>query len=92
MDLNIQESEKVFSLDYMHYNPLQPHWQLSNEPADYKFSSANFMKPAKMNLKYLHITWISYNLGMAGEDTRQVMEYHPPLPSSKSSCASPPKL
>ncbi len=29
-------------LDYMHYNPLQPHWQLSNEPADYKFSSAKF--------------------------------------------------
>ena len=29
-------------LDYMHYNPMQPHWQLCKEPADYRFSSAKF--------------------------------------------------
>ena len=29
-------------LDYMHYNPLQQHWQLCKEPAEYKFSSAKF--------------------------------------------------
>ena len=51
MDLNIQESEKIFSLDYMHYNPLQPHWQLSNEPADYKFSSAKFYETGEDEFK-----------------------------------------
>ncbi len=40
-------------LDYMHYNPLQPHWKLCNEPAGYRFSSANFMKMGKMNLRFL---------------------------------------
>ncbi len=29
-------------MDYMHHNPLQPHWQLCKEPAEYKFSSAKF--------------------------------------------------
>jgi len=29
-------------LDYMHLNPMQPHWLLCNNPADYRFSSALF--------------------------------------------------
>ena len=29
-------------LDYMHLNPLQPHWLLCADPADYRFSSAFF--------------------------------------------------
>lgn len=29
-------------LDYMHYNPLQPHWQLCKETSDYGFSSAKY--------------------------------------------------
>ena len=29
-------------LDYMHLNPLQPHWLLCNKPAAYRFSSAVF--------------------------------------------------
>lgn len=29
-------------LDYIHLNPMQPHWLLCNKPADYKFSSAIF--------------------------------------------------
>ncbi len=29
-------------LDYMHLNPMQPHWLLCNNPADYRFSSARF--------------------------------------------------
>ena len=40
---------KIFSkemgwqkLDYMHSNPLQPHWLLCVNPADYRFSSAAF--------------------------------------------------
>ena len=35
-------------LDYMHYNPLQPHWQLSKDPVDYRFSPARFTKQGKM--------------------------------------------
>ena len=40
-------------LDYMHYNPLQPHWQLSNEPAGYKFSSAKFYENGEDEFKIL---------------------------------------
>ena len=29
-------------LDYMHLNPMQPHWLLCTVPAEYKFSSAIF--------------------------------------------------
>ena len=29
-------------LDYMHLNPMQPHWLLCSRPADYRFSSAKF--------------------------------------------------
>ena len=29
-------------LDYMHSNPLQPHWILCNNPGDYRFSSGRF--------------------------------------------------
>lgn len=29
-------------LDYMHLNPMQPHWLLYSNPADYRFSSARF--------------------------------------------------
>ena len=35
------------SLDYMHYNPLQPHWQLGDDPIKYKFSSANFYETGR---------------------------------------------
>ena len=31
-------------LDYMHLNPMQPHWLLCSSPADYRFSSAKFCK------------------------------------------------
>lgn len=29
-------------LNYMHLNPMQPHWLLCTSPADYRFSSAKF--------------------------------------------------
>ncbi len=29
-------------LDYMHLNPLQPHWAICTKPQDYRFSSAAF--------------------------------------------------
>jgi hypothetical protein len=32
----------VQKLDYVHLNPIQPHWLLSNHPAEYRFSSASF--------------------------------------------------
>jgi len=32
----------IQKLDYIHYNPLQPHWILCTVPQDYRFSSASF--------------------------------------------------
>ncbi len=40
-------------LDYMHYNPLQPHWLLCNTPAEYKFSSAKFYETGEDEFKIL---------------------------------------
>jgi REP element-mobilizing transposase RayT len=50
----IRDREMAASkLDYIHYNPLQPQWQLSNEPADYKFSSAKFYETSEDEFKIL---------------------------------------
>ena len=40
-------------LDYRRYNPLQPHWQLCKEPADYRFSSAKFYETGEDEFKIL---------------------------------------
>ncbi len=32
----------VQKIDYIHLNPMQPHWLLCSNPADYRFSSAIF--------------------------------------------------
>lgn len=32
----------VEKLNYMHYNPLQSHWKLCDDPINYRFSSAKF--------------------------------------------------
>ena len=40
-------------LDYMHYNPLQPHWQLCKEPSEYRFSSAKFYEAGQDEFKIL---------------------------------------
>ncbi|MEO6328075.1 MAG: hypothetical protein ABIO55_04050, partial [Ginsengibacter sp.] len=40
-------------LDYMHYNPLQPHWQLCNDPISYRFSSAKFYETGEDEFKLL---------------------------------------
>ena len=34
-------------LDYMHFNPLQEHWQLCKLPEEYRFSSASFYENGK---------------------------------------------
>ncbi|MDQ2721468.1 MAG: hypothetical protein M3Z26_17155 [Bacteroidota bacterium] len=39
--------------DYIHYNPLQPHWQLCKEPAEYKYSSAQFYETGKDEFEIL---------------------------------------
>ena len=51
MPLNMK-SEK---LDYMHYKPLQPHWQLCKDPASINFHQRSFMKQEKINSIYLLI-------------------------------------
>ena len=40
-------------IDYMHYNPLQPHWQLCKDPVEYRFSSAKFYETAEDEFKIL---------------------------------------
>ena len=41
--MNVSNKEMAVQiLDYMHLNPMQPHWLLCNAPADYRFSSAAF--------------------------------------------------
>lgn len=40
-------------LDYMHHNPLQPHWQLCSDPVEYRFSSARFYETAADEIKML---------------------------------------
>ena len=40
-------------LDYMHYNPLQPHWQLCQDPTEYRFSSAMFYETGDDEFKIL---------------------------------------
>ncbi len=43
LDIDIS-SEKIFDqkLNYIHNNPLQPKWNLVENPVDYKYSSAKF--------------------------------------------------
>jgi hypothetical protein len=40
-------------LDYMHYNPLQTHWQLCKDPIEYRFSSARFYETGDDEFKIL---------------------------------------
>lgn len=53
-------------LDYMRYNPLQPHWQLCNDPLEIDFHLPDFMIPEKMTFKCLLITWINYDYEYVG--------------------------
>ena len=38
----LSEEMAAQNLDYMHLNPMQQHWLLCSNPADYRFSSARF--------------------------------------------------
>ena len=40
-------------IDYMHYNPLQPHWQLCKDPVEYRYSSAKFYETGEDEFKML---------------------------------------
>ena len=39
--------------DYLHENPCQPHWQLAEQPEDYKYSSASFYEEGKDEFGFL---------------------------------------
>ena len=43
----------IQKLDYMHNNPLQPHWQLALDPIDYPYSSARFYNTGEKNFGFL---------------------------------------
>ena len=38
-------------IDHMHYNPIQPHWQLCKDPVAYRFSSARYYETEEDELK-----------------------------------------
>ncbi len=40
-------------LNYMHYNPLQPHWKLCDDPINYSFSSAGVYETGDDEFKML---------------------------------------
>lgn len=40
-------------IDYIHYNPLQVQWQLSEQPEDYEWSSARFYETGLDNFGFL---------------------------------------
>ena len=44
-------------LNYMHFNPLQEHWQLSNSPEEYRFSSASFYEQMETKFEFLKNVW-----------------------------------
>ena len=46
-------ARKVEKINYMHSNPLQPHWQLCNDPVEYRFSSAKFYDTEEDEFKML---------------------------------------
>ncbi len=54
--LAILISDRKMALEkigYMHCNPLQPHWQLCNDPIEYRFSSAKFYDTEEDEFKML---------------------------------------
>ena len=40
-------------LNYIHFNPCQPHWNLAASPEKYKWSSANFYETGVKEFKFL---------------------------------------
>lgn len=44
-------------LNYIHMNPLAPHWQLVSDPCDYYWSSAKFYEQRKKNFEFLKDIW-----------------------------------
>ena len=40
-------------LDYIHSNPIQPHWKLCKEPSEYRYSSAKFYEGGEDEFKIL---------------------------------------
>jgi putative transposase len=40
-------------LNYIHFNPCQPHWNLVSSPEKYKWSSANFYETGVKEFKFL---------------------------------------
>ncbi|MGH2553557.1 MAG: transposase [Chitinophagaceae bacterium] len=47
----------VQKLKYIHRNPLAEHWQLVNDPCDYKYSSARYYELDEKNFLFLKDMW-----------------------------------
>ncbi|MCU0394849.1 MAG: transposase [Chitinophagaceae bacterium] len=44
-------------LNYLHFNPLAPHWLLAEDPCDYKYSSALYYEKDIKNFSFLQDLW-----------------------------------
>jgi REP element-mobilizing transposase RayT len=47
----------IQKLNYLHYNPLAPHWQLAEDPCDYQYSSALYYERDIKNFPFLQDLW-----------------------------------
>ena len=50
------DCEEIISqkLEYIHFNPLQEHWNLVKDPIDYPYSSARFYETGENNFPFLY--------------------------------------
>ena len=49
--LSLYRNEKS---NYIHFNPCQPHWNLTDVPENYKYSSAKFYETGIKNYAFLY--------------------------------------
>ena len=66
--LLLRDDVVLQKIRYIHRNPIQPTWQLSNTPADYCWSSAAYYKHADLQWPFLTHFWY-------GEDWPPPLEY-----------------
>ena len=61
-------------LDYTHYNPLQEHWNLVNDPNDYYFSSCSFYELGDKKFDWLthYMEYFNVAIYVAVGDSHQI--------------------
>ena len=49
----VNETMFIQKLNYIHLNPLAPHWNLVNDPTEYNYSSAKYYERNERNFDFL---------------------------------------